>query len=77
MDFANIEAIEDIINLFGTDNIAVYVTVGYRKMNSYRQAIYDWLLKRNIEILSYKHPNSYISPDCKNGIRIWILVSKN
>ena len=61
-------SIESAILQFGSENVNVYVTIGYSNMNSIRESIYEWLLNININILSYMHPTCNIASNTKMGI---------
>lgn len=59
--------IEEVIIKHGPENINVYITVAYSKMNRTRQTIYQWLEEKQIDICSYIHPSCVIAKNTVIG----------
>jgi sugar O-acyltransferase (sialic acid O-acetyltransferase NeuD family) len=60
-------AIEDVIENHGTENVGVFVPVGYTHMNETRRSVFLWLKEHKVEILSYIHPSATIATNATIG----------
>ena len=63
----NLYAIEDVIKSYGTENIGVFVPVGYAHMNETRRSVFLWLKENKVEILSYIHSSAVIASNATIG----------
>ena len=60
--------IEDLIDEYGANNISVYVTLAYLKMNKPRQSVFEMLQDKGVEILNYIHPSAVVDRNVQMGI---------
>lgn len=62
-----IRSIESICEQFGKENIAIYLAIGYNKMNDIRKTVFEWLIQEQIQIKSYIHPTAVIDSSAVMG----------
>ncbi len=67
-------SLESVASIFNPKEFSFFVCVGYNKMNSVRERIYNEIRKRGYTILSYIHPSSTILSD---NIGIGTIVFPN
>lgn len=60
-------SIESVIKENAPENVAVYLPIGYMKMNNIRKQVHLWLKEHNIEVLSYVHPSAVIAKNADLG----------
>lgn len=56
-------ALEELASKFPPNETGIYICIGYKKMNMYRQKIFEIVKNSGFTILSYVHPSALISTD--------------
>lgn len=62
-----ITAIEDLLEQYPPQELNIYITIAYTKMNQVRKSVFSFLKEKGITVCSYIHPTAVIAQNAVLG----------